>query len=544
MVKVKFKYFVLFLSAALLIVSVSLSMRVAWNLESHHINSATEQYELNVQNSFQSMVEANVELMSASIGFLLQDNDLVSALRNEDRNALLQRSATVFDTLKNNHEVTHLYFHNIDRINLLRVHKPDRFGDEIIRFTTVNASHEGYPSSGLELGPLGTFTLRLVTPVYDRGQIIGFIEMGKEVDNILQDIHEQLGVDLLMEIDKSFVEEKSWKEAMEVLGRPVEWDLLPNSVLVSQTLSETPVELLELAYSEEADREGGGNFVVLNEKQFSTSFSEIYDASGGRVGYLVVLQDITSLIAHAKEDFIQTTIIIIILMLLAFGVIYMVLNKTEWAMSDTEKKLEESLNGLVTTLSKVIDVRDPYTSGHQSNVAKLAVEIAKEMDLDEVQIKGVYLGATIHDIGKLQVPADILNKPGQLDKLEFRLIQRHSQVAFDILKDISFPFPVAEIAHQHHERMDGSGYPQGLMGEDIIIEARIVAVADVVESMSSHRPYRPSLGVEKALKEIKDKRGTCFDASVVDACLIVFTENKFNFQQGNKGFTLGEGSKS
>ncbi|MDP1634802.1 MAG: HD-GYP domain-containing protein [Gallionellaceae bacterium] len=180
-------------------------------------------------------------------------------------------------------------------------------------------------------------------------------------------------------------------------------------------------------------------------------------------------------------------------------------------------------------VSRAAEARDPYTAGHQLRVSRLAREIAQEMGLDSDRVEGIRLGAQIHDIGKIQVPSELLSKPGKLSANEFELIKEHCLNGYNILKDVEFPWPIAEISYQHHERLDGSGYPQGLKGDAICLEARIVAVADVVEAISSHRPYRPSLGNQVALDEIATKRGKHYDPKVVDACLKIFTEKKFSF---------------
>ncbi|PIX55531.1 MAG: hypothetical protein CO188_11310 [Zetaproteobacteria bacterium CG_4_9_14_3_um_filter_54_145] len=189
------------------------------------------------------------------------------------------------------------------------------------------------------------------------------------------------------------------------------------------------------------------------------------------------------------------------------------------ALAVSHRHLDMALAGTISVVAKAVGARDPYTAGHQRRVAELAAAIATEMGLDEGRIKGIHLGATIHDIGKIQLPAEILSKPGKLSPIEFQLVQTHAASGFDILKDIAFPWPIALIAYQHHERIDGSGYPQGLKGDEICLEARIVAVADVVEAISSHRPYRAGLGVEAALNEIRQGRGRLYDAAAVDACI-------------------------
>jgi len=178
-----------------------------------------------------------------------------------------------------------------------------------------------------------------------------------------------------------------------------------------------------------------------------------------------------------------------------------------------------------------VEARDPYTAGHQQRVARLACAIACDMALGGDEDEGIRLGGMIHDIGKIHLPAEILSKPGRLSDMEFALVKSHTRVGYDILKDIDFPWPVADIAHQHHERLDGSGYPQGLRGDEICLEARIVAVADVVEAMSSHRPYRPALGIDAALKEIEARRGIWFDPEAVDACLRLFRKKGFGFDR-------------
>jgi len=184
-------------------------------------------------------------------------------------------------------------------------------------------------------------------------------------------------------------------------------------------------------------------------------------------------------------------------------------------------KLQQNLDDIVRAMSLTVEERDLYTAGHQRRTAGLAVAVAREMRLPEDDVKGLQMAGLLHDIGKISVPAEILSKPGKLNPYEFQLIKRHPQVAFEILEKIDFQWPVALIVLQHHERIDRSGYPRGLSGEEILLQAKILCVADVVESMASHRPYRPSRGIETALEEISRNRGILYDADVVDACLKV-----------------------
>jgi len=204
-------------------------------------------------------------------------------------------------------------------------------------------------------------------------------------------------------------------------------------------------------------------------------------------------------------------------------------NHLEDLVEERTRELRDNLLDFVTAIGATIEVRDPYTAGHQRRVADLATAIAKELRLTEDQIVGLQLASVVHDIGKIRVPAEILSKPGRLDELEFDLIKRHPVTGHEILKAINFPWPIAESVLQHHERLDGSGYPHGLKDEEILHEAKIVAVADVVEAMVSHRPYRAGLGVEAAMKEITVNRGTRYDPLVVDVCLKLFREQGYTF---------------
>jgi HD-GYP domain-containing protein (c-di-GMP phosphodiesterase class II) len=194
------------------------------------------------------------------------------------------------------------------------------------------------------------------------------------------------------------------------------------------------------------------------------------------------------------------------------------------------ERLRKALGSTTQALANTVEMRDPYTAGHQRRVSDLACAIATEMCLATEQIEGIRITSVIHDIGKISVPAEILSKPTRLSNIEFSLIKQHSESGYGILKDIDFIWPVAQIVLQHHERTDGSGYPLALKGGKILIEARILAVADVVEAMASHRPYRPGLGIDAALNEIEKNKGILYDGAVADACLRLFREKGFKLE--------------
>jgi len=187
-------------------------------------------------------------------------------------------------------------------------------------------------------------------------------------------------------------------------------------------------------------------------------------------------------------------------------------------LASTERRLRQALHGVVGSVAAAVDARDPYTAGHQRRVAEISTAISIELGLDADTTLGIGLAASIHDIGKIAVPAEILGKPGRLASAEFELIKLHPHTGHDIVAAVDFPWPIARMILEHHERIDGSGYPAGRKGEDLLLGSRVIAVADVLEAMSSHRPYRAALGVEIALATIQDGRGTLFDADVVDAC--------------------------
>jgi HD-GYP domain-containing protein (c-di-GMP phosphodiesterase class II) len=199
-------------------------------------------------------------------------------------------------------------------------------------------------------------------------------------------------------------------------------------------------------------------------------------------------------------------------------------------LKETLGKLQVSLRGSIQVISRIVEMRDSYTAGHQRRVTALSRAIGLEMGLAEDRVEGLCLAGDIHDLGKISVPAEILSKPTRLTESEFQLIRIHPQAGYDIVKEIDFPWPIAEIILQHHERLDGSGYPQGLRGAVILLEARILAVADVVEAIASHRPYRPALGIEAGLEELEQQKGILYDPDVVKACLTLFREKGFAFQ--------------
>ena len=211
------------------------------------------------------------------------------------------------------------------------------------------------------------------------------------------------------------------------------------------------------------------------------------------------------------------------------GVGLVVVDVTDRQKSEEER--DRLMRGAIAAIAATTEARDPYTAGHQRRVAEIAAAIATELGLGTSEVDGIRLAAGIHDIGKISVPAEILARPAGLSSIEWEMVKCHARTGYQIVADIHFPWPIASMILQHHERLDGSGYPDGISGDEIIIGARIIAVADTVEAMASHRPYRPALGLEAALVEIDSKRDTLFDPEVVDSCLRIFREGHFDFDE-------------
>jgi HD-GYP domain-containing protein (c-di-GMP phosphodiesterase class II) len=203
---------------------------------------------------------------------------------------------------------------------------------------------------------------------------------------------------------------------------------------------------------------------------------------------------------------------------------------SEELLHQTLDSLKKAVGTTIQVLVSAVESRDPYTAGHQSRSADLACAIAMEMGLAQEKTEGIRMAGIIHDIGKLSIPAEILSKPTKLTEIEFSLIKVHSQSGYEMLKDVESPWPLAEIVYQHHERINGSGYPRNLKGDEILMESQILAVADVVEAMASHRPYRPALGIEAALEEIEKNKGIFYDYAIADACLKLFREKGYQLK--------------
>jgi len=244
------------------------------------------------------------------------------------------------------------------------------------------------------------------------------------------------------------------------------------------------------------------NYLKTNGKSIPVDFTStpLWMENGKLKGAVLVIRDITQQVEYDKK------------------------------IQESMEILSRAMHGTIEAITKTVETRDPYTAGHQKNVADIATEIAKYMGFKRDVIEGVKLAGQIHDLGKIGIPAEILNKPGRINEIEFALIKTHSQIGYDILKNIDFPWPIADIVLQHHEKINGSGYPNGITGENILVEAKIIAVADVLEAMASHRPYRAALGLDAAFNELERHKGILFDVDIVEACIIIFKDKGFKLK--------------
>jgi putative two-component system response regulator len=270
----------------------------------------------------------------------------------------------------------------------------------------------------------------------------------------------------------------------------------------------------------------------LNGIQLISAIREKYDSDIIVMTGFIEDYSYSELIADGASDFMEKPINVKELMIRLRRILkeremIAARNQAEAELKQSWLQVRKSLEGTIDALGRTMEIRDAYTYGHQKRVRRLACEIAGEMNLTQDQQDGLRLAGIVHDIGKISIPSEILSKPGQLTEIEYQLIKIHPESGYDILKDIEFTHPVAEIVLQHHERINGSGYPKGLKGAEILLEARVLAVADVVEAMASHRPYRPAKGIDAALEEIEKTKGGLYDPGVVDACLRLFHEKGY-----------------
>lgn len=411
--------------------------------------------------------------------------------------------------------------HNIT--NLVRSHLPENTSvkeiSETIRSVKINYERMNH-------------TLRELTDVQHMVSKISKSFMKTQINQLSQTIDESLGlIGRTVNVDRVYI--FMLNEDSTKMSNTYEWcnDDIDSVIDMLQDLS-TEVFPWSIRHLSKGETINIYDIDLMSEEQ--SSEKEILKLQGIKSILLVPLQNEGELIGFLGFDSVKTkknwdsevSMIRVLAELYALTLIRM---KNENLLVDNIKKTNLLLEQTIEAFAAIVEINDPYTSGHQNRTAELAEAIAYKLGLG-VETKCIlHYSSLLHDLGKFYIPSQILNKPGKLSEIEFSLIKTHPSLGYQVLKKIDFPWPIADIVIQHHERIDGSGYPYGLVGNEILLEARILAVADVVESMSSHRPYRPALGIHAALDEIRRNKGVIYDSKVAGACIELFEKDGFKF---------------
>jgi len=444
------------------LVIFSMSARNFINIEDEHLSDSLLQSTKSVKGYFHDTLTAEAETVAATLEFIAQDPLILAALKAGDREALLSQTSPVFDRLLRDYDITHFYFHDAKRKNLLRAHKPERFGDVIDRFTILNAERTGKLSHGIELGSLGTFTLRVVAPVFEDKQLLGYIELGKEIDDVLLHIHNSLNVEIYMLINKQYLDQTSWETGMQMLGRAANWNLLTGVVLISQSSDEIPVKLFEKVFTEE----GSQNLVVekdvqLNGQTYWAGTIPVSDAGGRNVGTIVMLRDITTIVTLSREEFLWFSLYGLLTGLLMFVMFYLILGRTERRIIDDQMRIVENEQRMGRILKHSWDEIFVFSAGSLDFI-----------DVSEGACRN--LGYSQEEMKEL-TPIDL--------KPEFSLDQFQALVA---------PLRSGEVEHLDfqtvHRRKDGSIYPVEIRLQYSKTETPPVFVA-IIQDISERNAY-------------------------------------------------------
>lgn len=355
------------------------------NLEARQKNNAVMQQAEAMQAHLKSVLAAKAEVMEASLRFIAQDKQLIAALQAQDRNALLALSTPIYQQLHERNNVTHFYFHDAQRVNLLRVHAPQRQGDIINRYTALAAQQSGTATSGIELGPLGTFTLRSVLPVFNDGQLIGYIELGQEIDGLIRDARTMFHVELYMLIEKQFLRQDEWEAGMRMLNRSFNWNTLTDAVLVSQSLPETPVALLDgIARAHNDTLIGLQQDIELQGHRYWASIIPVRDAGGRQVGLLVMLRDMTQLVSQSKKDSLLFTGLSATLCLLILILFYVILGRTEQALNRARQALIAASKAREAQVERELNIQRVLDSILNISLPPLTLKEVLSKSLDAV----------------------------------------------------------------------------------------------------------------------------------------------------------------
>jgi diguanylate cyclase (GGDEF)-like protein/PAS domain S-box-containing protein len=443
------------------------------HLEEHQkINSVVQDAEA-LQSHLRSMLDAKAEVMAASLYFIVKNKGLVSALKAGDRKALLALGSPIYERLNKRNNVTHFYFHNAKRVNVLRVHKPKKYGDTINRITALGAEKSGKLFSGIELGPLGTFTLRSVLPVFDAGKLIGYMELGQEIDNIIQDARGMFDIELFMLIDKQYLVQSAWEVGMRMLGRPFDWNELSTTVLVSQSLPNTPLAALDRIGGKKYSGITIGQNILLDGHTYASGIVPLNDAGDRPVAMLVMLLDLTELISNARMELATFTGISAAMGLAILVLFYFVLGRTEEALRESI----EANKLLLDAAGEGI-----YGVDMQGDSIFINPAACRMLGYEEGELIGQPMHAAIHH--------------SYPDGTPYPREECHMYKAF---KDVQNHHVADEVLW----RKDGSSFPVEYLSTPVLkngkVSGAVVVFTDITERKKAEEAIERSINIQRAL---------------------------------------------
>ncbi|MBF0472141.1 MAG: HD domain-containing protein [Nitrospirae bacterium] len=486
-------------------------------------------------------IEKDARFINGLIEPVTSNIQIEKALINKDHKTLQLIGEPIFKHLQTKYNITHFTFIDPQRTNIIRLHNPTLYGEKVNRYTCLQAEKTGKTSYGIELGMLGTFTLRVVEPWYRNNKLIGYIELGMDIDHIVQRIKNTIEVEPYVLIDKHLLKQDYWESGMKMLGFKGNWNMLPDYV-INNSSKNVPDSLIRIFSNMSFKQKQVYIVESSNDKKFNIGFFPLTDASGKEVGIMVITDNYTHRINDDIKAITLAIIISIIIILLIIWFFYKVLNRIDKRFDHCNNELvtkirdfELTQKALVSSLSSLTEGRDPETGSHLERTKQYSMLLAQELQKNETYkeiitnefIIDIYNAASLHDIGKVGITDSILLKQGKLTEEEFSEMKRHVTIGSKVLNSAienygltqSLFITARNICAYHHEKYNGRGYIQGLKGEEIPLEARIFSVCDVYDALRSKRPYKEEMSHEDAMSIIVKDSGQSFDPIVINALL-------------------------
>jgi len=547
----KEKKLVLQIMPILLIVFTALFLIVIvvfWFHQKRELNNEV----LNKLHSSEKILNEDIEkdamFIEALIEPFLSNAKLEKALINRDRHGLKLIAEPIFQHLKTKYDITHFTFIAPDRTNIIRLHDPALYGEKVNRYTAIKAEKTGKTSFGIELGLLGTFTLRVVEPWYYHQKLIGYIELGMDIDHIVQRIKKTIDVLPYVLIDKRFLQQNYWEAGRKMLEFEGNWNILPYYI-INHSSKDIPQSLIRIFSNNDFKQRNVYIVQSSSGSKHNVGFFPLIDASSKEVGIMVIIDNYTYRIMDDIKEFSLAILISLIIVLLISWFFYKFLNRIDKRFDTCNNELvtkvrdfELTQKALVSSLSSLTEGRDPETGSHLERTKQYAMLLAQQIKSDKSHknkvtdefIIDIYNASSLHDIGKVGIVDSILLKPGKLTEEEFNEMKRHVTIGSKVLNSAienygltqSLFITARNICAYHHEKYNGKGYMQGLKAEEIPLEARIFSVCDVYDALRSKRPYKEEMSHQEAMSIIVKDSGQSFDPSVVDA--LVKCDRDFN----------------